>query len=289
MPQFEQNTFQFGVCGHNPSHAICNGYPQEQTLTHLHLAAQLGVKLYRFDTELNNWLWMDLLVETAGKYGLDLMAIVYQADGLAEKMAARYRGKIKYYQICNEIDCLTFKKIPGVPDADGREIHDFDENKLADWADRCRRIAAELRRGDPEAKLCLNGTWKHTGMIDYMLANGVDFDILGWDWYSNMESYGIRNCVEDLLRYEKDIIFCETNIWPHTHKEEDRAPYLVGLMNALYTYPSSRLKGMIIYELMDEPRHPSAPERTFGLVRADEKGQVLGMKDAYIAIQNLLL
>lgn len=149
---------------------------------------------------------------------------------------------------------------------------------------------AELRRGDPDAQLCLNGTWKHTGMIDYMLANGVEFDILGWDWYSNMEEeYGIRHCVQDLLQYGKDLIFCETNIWPHTHTDGQRADYLTNLMKILYAYPSPRLKGMIIYELMDEPGHPSAPERTFGLVKADEKGRVLGFKDAYSAVQKLLV
>ena len=234
MSILKQDRFHFGVCGHNPNHGICTGYPQHQVENHIRLAAKLGVKIYRVDFEMQNFDWTDKLVSLAEQYGMEIMAIVYEADGLAEQIAIRYKGRIRYYQVCNEIDCGTFKTIPGHPDADGREVSDFHLDKLADYAERVKAIIQELRRGDPEALLCINGTWKHTGMIDYMLSQGVDFDILGWDWYSNMEAgYGIKNCIKDLLNYKKDIIFCETNIWPATHEEKDRASYITSLMKEI--------------------------------------------------------
>lgn len=288
MAVYNQDKFQFGVCAHNPSHGCCTGYPKRMMTKHLELARDLGVKLYRVDVSRTDDEWLDELVRQSADMGLELMLIVYDAD-YAGIIAERYRGKIRYYQVLNEIDCGAFKKVPGQPDASGRKISHFDEEKLEAEAERCRRIIAALRSGDPDARICINGTWMHYGMIDYMLQNGVEFDVLGWDWYSNMEAgYGIESCVEDLLKYGKDVLFCETNIWPHTHTDKDRADYICGLMDFLYNHPSQRVIGMIVYELLDEHGHSVESERSFGLVETDDDCNIIKVKDAYTAMQKLL-
>ena len=287
---YDQKRIQFGVCAHNPTHGICKGYKEHLLEEHIRLAKEMGSTLYRTDVSAaDNPEWLEKLVDLAEANGIDLMLIVYK-PGFAKEVAEKFKGRIKYYQILNEIDCWTFKKIPDQPDNSGKEISHFIEEKLAGAAETCKQLSAEIREADPDAKICINGTWTHYGMIQYMMDNGVDFDIVGWDWYSHMENYGLENCIKDLLELsDKDIVFCELNIFTKLHSEHYRPEYLTKCMDTIYNYPTDRIKGVCFYELLDEHGHHNPIEAEFGLVFTDDDANIVEPKPAYKAVQKLLV
>lgn len=290
MKYQQDETFRVGVSAHCPSHGMCNGYPHKYLHEHVRLAAELGVKLYRVDLGgPDDEAWFDELVPALEEKGIALMVNVGTNLEYVRKIAERYRGRIAYYQMRNEIDCECIKKNGPNGAGDGKVLSDYDIPLLDKAVADVKGISAVLREADPAAKTVVNGTWVHYGMIQYLLDHGADFDVLGWDWYSNMDHYGIDLLLEELQRFGKDIIFCETNIWPLTHEEPDRAPWIAALLEKLYHHPSGRVRGVVIYEFLDEPRHPVKREGTFGIVRVENDGKPVGVKDAYKMLQSVLL
>ena len=290
--------FFWGVCGHPRS---WKAYPEGQLDNQLKLVQELGVDYYRMDMPAGNeddLIYCDKVVSTAKKYNVKIFAIYYGAniiekagsEGIqanAEYFARRYKDDIFMYQIDNEIDCPTINKNNPL----GMEISDYDLDKLDTYYEKLKHIIIGIRRGNPEAKISINGTWWHTGFIEYFLSKGLDFDIIGWDWYSSMcDKSSINDILDKLCTFGKDIIIAESNISTVTHTEAARGAYIAGLMRKVYEYPSDKIKGMIIYELLDEtnPANPQEHEKYFGIVRCDENGNIGEPKPAFYDIQKRL-
>ena len=286
----DDDDFLFGVCGHPMEHS--SGTYRMATLEEqIHLVAELGVKLYRVDANLKDLTtldFMDKCIDLCRAYGLEVMLVIYDEDK-AEMCASRYKGKIKYYQILNERDaqCINTDAAGNAPD--GTQISHYDPEKLVEVARQMKNIIAGVRKGDPNAEILINATWTHYGFVEAMLNYGVEFDLLGWDWYSNMDHYGLDNLLDDLSRFDKDIIFCELNIWTKTEPQSAMAGYLAERLYTLYELKNSeRIVGACIYELLDEPNHSVASEGQFGLVSVDKSLNNFEPKQAYKAVQQLL-
>lgn len=154
-----------------------------------------------------------------------------------------------------------------------------------------KNIIAGIRRGDPNAKILINATWIHYGMVELLLKEyGVNIDLLGWDWYSNMDTYGLEKLLDNLWsRFQKDILFCEMNIWTKDEPQSAMGSYLTERMKKLYELKNSKhIVGACIYELLDEPNHGTGSEGVFGLVNVDKRNNILGPKQAYKDVQALL-
>ncbi|MCL1973000.1 MAG: glycosyl hydrolase 53 family protein [Endomicrobia bacterium] len=162
---------------------------------------------------------------------------------------------------------------------------------------------------------------------------GVDIDLIGWDWYSFMENNrtthssaidGLNSVAKFMYdRYGKDIIICEYNMAPSYFDmvqlnpqhipflpgngngimdlfEENNMDILVGpylVNNIQYLYKNrgeNHIKGIMIYELMEQPGHLSQWEAKYGITYAkmlnlsQRRYQILGPKAAYYHVQKLL-
>jgi hypothetical protein len=289
-----KNEFYWGVASHDYK---WRAYPAEKLEEQIKAAAEMNLNLYRVDihpdSEEFGFDYLDKTVGLCEKYQLDMMFIIYNSNEAAFKTAKRYKGRVKYYQISNERDCQTCKI------GDGLKIEEYDMVKLAETVKLLNSIIKEIREGDPDAKLIINATWWHTGFIDYLIKEKVDFDIIGWDWYSNMDKAwydggtkqsSVIAVMDKQCTYGKEILFCEINVWNQKNGDvqERRSAYLLETMTKIYNYPSDLIKGYVIYELLDEPTHSNESERIFGMLECDEAGIIGKPKDAYFTVQYLL-
>ena len=272
--------FLFGVTGHNTSRPA---YTANTIEDQIHLAAELGVGMYRFDAS-SDMAWNDKVVALCESYGLQMMPLV-SSSSVASTMATRYAGHIKYYQMLNETDNQA------ILSGNGDQISQYDMTKVNNFVTQLKSIASAIRAGDPNAKLVINGTFLHYAIFDYFISQGVDFDVLGWDWYSNQDSYagGVAGIAKILLdRYPtKNLFFCEGNYWPVGSGYPVEGDYITACMRTVYNLKSPRILGYCVYELLDEPNQ-GAPENTFGLVNVNSDYSIGSVKTAYTQVQTVL-
>lgn len=288
--------FDKGVSMHNKGWAA---YREDTLEQQMKLAADLGITLVRFDSmwgTINGVEWTDRFVETAEAYGLDMMMIVYVEDTeSAQAIASRYKGKIKYYQVHNEVDCAT------IIDAghSGESLSDYDPVKLKTKTDAIKACIKGLRAADPAAEIVINSTFVHYGFTEYLVDQGVDFDVIGWDWYSQQEEWCHQNRgyditgLLDILREkfpDKDIIFCELNILADYENGTDtrQGAFIEEMAVKIYEYAKKdpAIRGLVIYELLDEPDKGNQ-EGHFGLVYLNDDFSIRGPKPAYRVVQDL--
>jgi hypothetical protein len=115
--------------------------------------------------------------------------------------------------------------------------------------------------------------------------------MIGVDWYENMGSFDrvLQPLIENFP--DKDIIICETNVWDndvsYDSSKIDEWKWLLDSMELVYKY--DQVKGLIFYELLDEPGlADGGREENFGLMYNTSKGDIIGPKAIYTEIQKLL-
>lgn len=119
---------------------------------------------------------------------------------------------------------------------------------------------------DPTAKTIINcGGWYHYGYFSLLNSAGVDYDILGYDWYADIPDYlNILNTLQTTFA-SKEVWFAEINVQDYTilttpslHRKriEDLISHLDQATN---------IKALFVYELLDEDNQPGM-EGVFGLI-----------------------
>ena len=199
----------------------------------IHLAAEMGSKIYRIDAQIVTADIIEKVITLCRRYGMEVMPIL-DSESSAEILAKQFRGRVKYYQVKNEMNVAAHKSIW----LDGTRISDFkmstdiprpkDEECLDLLIADTVRIIKRIRAEDPDVEILINGTWTHYGFLDYAFARfseeGVDIDLIGWDWYSDMEDNraghsstidGLNSVAKYLHDHygQKDILICEYNMW----------------------------------------------------------------------------
>jgi len=247
--------FLVGAAGHMgawPEPGIFPGYgaSDAEIEKEIHLLAEMGAKIYRLDNGPVEH--MKNVVSLCEKYGIAVMLIVSSLPNpgsdrpspSAEATVKGLKGRVKYYQINNEMSSLASKDFwtAGTErselynnfwmstDKDGNpnpeKLPDdkiYLDKKIAETIDTIKFI----RREDPHAKVLINTVYTHYAFLDYAFEEfkkaGVDIDLIGWDWYAVRERvrWGHESLIDGFNsvakfaydRYGKDIIICEYNMW----------------------------------------------------------------------------
>ncbi|MCL1971460.1 MAG: T9SS type A sorting domain-containing protein [Endomicrobia bacterium] len=343
--------FVVGVTGHpgwegNPAAFSGYGSSDADIERQVHLSAEMGAKIYRIHAHDFTADIFERVITLCERYGIEIMAQVNIESGAT--VANRFKGRVKYYQVNNEMDSQALKSdgLGGTqishfwmstdtePLPAGKKYLDVMINDVIDYI---KIIRAE----DPDAKVLINGGWVHYAFLDYAFERfaeaGVDIDLIGWDWYSNMEgnrdglspaAMTVRDGLNSVAKYiydcyGKDIIICEYNMSISNFDktsitganyvpflpgngngkidpfEEDNMDTLMGtylVNNIQYLYNNraeNHIKGILIYELIDEPGHFNPFEAKFGITYAkilnfsQRRYQILGPKKAYYDVQKL--
>ncbi|MCQ2450009.1 MAG: glycosyl hydrolase 53 family protein [Clostridia bacterium] len=304
--------FLWGVNTH------CDFYPvyrRENAEKQLKLIRDMGSKIVRVN--FYNFDFSDFYIPLANACGLKVMLVVdgylrdisdnYNAAAeyeLYRKIADRYDGnhgfgKIDFIQINNEVDVFLSAFNPKF--GDGETIEEFPQPMMQKVYEHFANASAGIRAAKTDVKIVINAGWKHYGMFLYMNEKGIDFDLLGWDWYSDMATamkregkrpFQLAETLHDL--FGKDIIVCETNIWTDSLIDTDDVSNwddLFGIIDDAVSYPF--VKGLIIYECCDEM--PFEQEGTFnreahfGLVKADKDGNMLEVKPVYYKLKDYIM
>lgn len=287
--------FIWGINGHGKQQAA---YPASQLDNQLQKAADLGVTYYRVDVEPNlnadgsyNWTYLDQVIDGAYDKGLKIYLVLFAKliqdeaflEQTGEDIAARYRGKIAYYQLGNEIDndCILGSQY------DGSQTSHYDPAVYQVMRDKIIALGSGIRSGDPDAKRVINMGYRHTAFLEMLLADGVEWEVNGLDWYSNMGDMTFTlNKLQSYPQSEVLVAECNTYRGSLVWTEQEQADYIRDTANQFYYEAPSKVTGFFVYELLEEPALSSS-EQHYGLVRTS--GGVIGTeKPAYGAYQETI-
>lgn len=301
----ELSYFSWGVNGHNRAYAA---YPEAALEGQIETAARLGAKLYRFNfnpvTEAD-FTYTERVVKLCEKYGMSLMLVLDDMSGTPDEiysrqleMAKRFAGRIEYYQLFNETDVYAMHTDDGslYHDGDGSTLADYAPARVKELTEKMLSSQKALREGDKNAKLVINFAWKHTALLKAYEDAGVEWDVTGIDWYSDMEGAAGIDYITgalDAMFPAKPYIICECNIWAHnSYTEREQADYMRSFADKVYVIArqNSNFTGMIVYELLDELNYEGDSyngEAHFGLVNCTSSGKIGEIKLAYSALRDM--
>lgn len=183
-----------------------NAYSEEA----LHLAAQLGVKMIRYQ---GNYIHQDFteadqIIGLCNKYGIKVMLCLFPQEvdeptqddldfitQTTKTYAERYngkngRGKVDYFQLWNELEIDLQSAKYGTGATTGQSINNYyttsveGKMDLIEWVKNLKAASKGIREADTDAKIVINFSWVAFGCIRYYIQEGVDFDYVGWDWYA---------------------------------------------------------------------------------------------------------
>lgn len=177
-----------------------------------------------------------------------------QTAGFAKK----YGNQLDHYALGNEMDLYI-----DFDGKDGSKIEHYDLKKFDVWIAFLKGMAAGIRQEDPTAKLVINGAGRHRyGYFEYIKQQQVDYDIIGFHWYSEMGKVATPYLSEkdglDIMQYmheqyKKPIWITEINQhWgvddhPETHQAFWVDHFIDHLKGREY------IKAFMFYELFDRP------------------------------------
>lgn len=96
-------------------------------------------------------------------------------------IASHFAGKINYYQMLNEVSGTAMK-----PQFPGFRPDDYDEKKYQALKNYLKGMSDAIAQFDPGAQRVVTAHFLGTAMIDRLIKDGVNFEVIGWDWYSDM-------------------------------------------------------------------------------------------------------
>lgn len=213
---------------------------------------------------------------------------------VAKEVAEHYKGKIKYYQILNEIGGTVVKG----PEYGGEEESDIDNQKYNQVKEWSKGAIEAIRKIDPDAYIVIDSFWTHYKVIEMLVRDGIEFDILGWNWYSDMKMMGDKKLadgsllVDKLKSFGKPIILAEVNGAPINGRvnENSQAQFIQDMAD--WAYNSGIINGFYVHELVDIAPTPTREEGYFGLIKfkkASDGGYTYGdLKKAYGTYKELI-
>lgn len=161
------------------------------------------------------------------------------AENFAKKFTSRYKGKVRYYQLANEITGTVYQAATD----SGETINagyglKANKNRFDNVSKYVKAMAKEIRSSDPEAKIIISGHWVLDQPIIDLINDGLDVDIVGWNWGSGLsdepgvkyidENYGTVNLPKTFTDLGKEFWLVEANYDDGSmeNKEQEQADYI---------------------------------------------------------------
>lgn len=216
-------------------------------------------------------------------------------------LANHYKGKIKYYQIMNEVSGQCIK--PG--NLNGQDESMYDMDKCQDVLAYLKGVSEGIHAADPDAWriMCIVST--HTAFIDIVNKEKIPFDIIGLNWYDWMGPIGEAKMengqflAEKLKTYKKPLIFTEVNANPkaeagsrdRTIVDENKQSEFISQTAQWAWNNRDWVKGLYVHEFVDNINTKGDLE-LFGLIAAKEVssqvGQIVKPRKAFYTYQEII-
>lgn len=216
-----------------------------------------------------------------------------QGYNYANKIAKRYQGKVLHYQLGNEASGVAIK-----PTFPGNKKTDYDDTKYAVLKEWFKGMSQGVRDADPLAYRMISANWLGTGIMDRLVEDKVEFDLIGWNWYSDMGEDLIKevdgaefSIPEYLKKYPKEFWVVELNRQGGTldGNEQAQADYLKTFINNAVSH--NNLGGVFVFPLADLCPDIGNSLGHMGIIRlqkfADQSCAENGKKPAFDVIKDL--
>jgi len=253
----------------------------------LKVASNLGVKWVRIDwthDAEDEFTYHDNIIDYLKQFGLNVYLVIeptgkfenvrnpYQ-DGYdnAYKIATHYKGQIKYYQIMNEASSNAIKG----GTYSGEDESDYDATKYERTKEWLRGASEGIKKADANAQRVLTSQWTHTAFLDKLAQDNIEYDIIGWNWFSDMGYLGDKKLsdgtllIDKLKSFNKPVILAEINYRPegvngqNGQPESKQADFIEKM--AQWSVKTG-LKGFFVLELLDSPNSGKGYTDYYGIV-----------------------
>lgn len=301
--------FQWGINGHPFTQ---HDYRQSTWKQQFLLLKDLGVNVYRIDMPLisnglarNDRMVVDFF-DGLADINVKPMPVVFPSEkkGLKDSLdayetyfsqgksfAERYGDWIEVMEVGNEWDVRAMNANRNV---DGMRKSHYDKSLSREVMWILKGFIDGVKAVKPKMSISVSLIWTHLYYLDMLAYHGVDYDIIGYHWYSNMGNlFDVRPPYGDLLgkvknKYKKEIWVTELNTKEGTRKidEEEQEKYL--RINLEQLLEQGIINGFFIYELFDQPALESKypQEARYGLTF--HKDGIYKKKPAYSSFKALI-
>ena len=189
----------------------------------------------------------------------------------ASRVASFYKGKIDYYQLMNESASNAIKG----PQYSGEKESDYDPVLYPIVRDWIKGASAAIEKEDPSAKRVVTDQWTHYAFFDMLEKDGIDYDVLGWDWFSDMGLMGDKKLssgqtiLEKLQSFGKPVILAEVNARPNKNgqDEEKQSNYIQAMADWA---KQQKLAGFFVHVLTDATSRDFKTVDRYGLVKIEK-------------------
>jgi hypothetical protein len=287
-------------------------FDEEFIATQLEEAKQLGINSVRIDYIPKHPESIDRAVNEARARNLKVVLVIpfgpkdiftdkqltTNTDNYVTDIVKRYAGNVAVYQLANEIASVALGNNGALH---GINLKDYPADKLNAVTTWTKTAAIAVKKTDPKAKTLINDQWVHTGFFDHYIASGGEFDILGWNWFSDMgESLDTvtldkaKNQKYQLLgklkSYNKPIWLTEVNrrLGSQSNKEQEQADYIKTMAD--YTKSTPTIRGFFVFNFLDDQGAPPQ-EKGYGIITAEDRNgeqKITGRKPAYEIFQKAI-
>lgn len=282
VPPAETN-FYLGVNGHPVNQAA---YMKISPTEQIKLVKSLGMSIYRVDITTNEQGLIKMhdrylsLKRAADSAKVTLLPMLYPGSldfeateevsyqvgyEIGAAFVSNYQDDFVYYNIANELDTKCI-----LPNKSGELADHYDPAKFKVIAARLKGMDDGIKSVHKDAKTMVNAGWMHYRYLLMLEEYGVNFDIVAYHWYDEMEKlavkmYDITDITQFLSqRFSKPIWFTEINIRNRTGTVDDKVQrdFLNSLIAKCKKNP--QVHAAIVYELFNEPVFQSM-ESHYGL------------------------
>ena len=205
-----------------------------------------------------------------------------------KRFGTYYTNNIQVIEVGNEFDNKILKG-----SYDGTKESHYDLVKAAALMAQLNGFISGLKSVKPDIKVSLSVGWVHYHYLQLLKDNKVDYDIIGYHWYSNMGNIssvkGYGNVLQTVAdRFKKPIWITEFNFRNGTLDDKHSAQKAYIENSGLDIIKNPKVSGFFIYELLDEPsfqlKNPT--ESYYGL--ASNTNGTISKKSAYYSYKNLI-
>lgn len=192
-----------------------------------------------------------------------------------KEIASRYKGKVNYYQLSNEVTGTAMKDSwSGVSD------ESYDPAKYQKVIQWLKGASNGVHQSDPGAKRVVTGHWLGFGFFKMAIRDGLDFEVIGWDWYgqnkdlTRIESGDkVYNLIEELSSFNKELWIAEANSPSGSKEGEDyQARYLKEF--GTFIKRDARFSGFFPLSLFDNTVPEGEKKSYDGLITIKNKGGI---------------
>ena len=301
----ERTDFSFGInmFSYSSSYSSYSSYSAESLDEQIHLIARAGCKAVRIRAHFPDadFDYQDRVVGLCNRYGLKIIMVFSPDRGMGldyiemvcKSLAERYNGKsgrgfVDYIQVWNETDVNLLRAKYGGSGPSGKEIDHYYTTPveglvdLPEYTEYFKAAAKGIHEAESDTKFMLNFCFTHWGTVLWYLQHGVEIDTIGWDYYpTKTDSAQIKALCRSAFdeyqnqvyeQYPVPVMICETTS-------------NLDIINEAYA--RDWIKGLVVYELLDEPNNPVESEKYYGLVNCERDGTIGDPKPIYYKLQRL--